>query len=45
MIAIAVVVIALSAGVLLTAVLIHRDAGTVPLPAAPGAAARQPEAA
>lgn len=34
MIAIAVVVIALSAGVILTAVLIHRYAGTVPLPAA-----------
>ena len=45
MIAIAVVVIALSAGVLLTAVLIHRYAGTVPLPAAPGATAQRPEAA
>jgi len=41
MIAIAVVVIALSAGVILTAVLIHRYAGTVPLPAAaPAQAAR-----
>jgi hypothetical protein len=41
MIAIAVVVIALSAGVILTAALIHRYAGTVPLPAAaPAPAAR-----
>jgi glycerol-3-phosphate acyltransferase PlsY len=39
MIAIAVVVLALSAGVILTAVLIHRYAGTVPLPAAAAAAA------
>jgi hypothetical protein len=38
MIAIAVVVLALSAGVILTAVLIHRYAGTVPLPAASAAA-------
>ena len=45
MIAVAVVVLALSAGVILTAVLIHRYAGTVPLPAAAGAAVRRPEAA
>ncbi|MGO4870934.1 MAG: hypothetical protein ACLPGW_10035 [Roseiarcus sp.] len=37
MIAIAVVVFALSAGVILTAVLIHRYAGTVPLPTASSA--------
>jgi len=40
MIAIAVVVLALSAGVILTAVLIHRYAGTVPVPAAAATAPR-----
>jgi hypothetical protein len=42
MIAVAIVVLALSAGVILTAVLIHRYAGTVPVPIAAGAAAQRP---
>jgi hypothetical protein len=42
MIAVLVVALALSAGAILTAVLIHRYAGTVPLPADPSGLNRQP---
>jgi hypothetical protein len=42
MIAVAVVILALSAGVILTAVLIHYYAGTIPLPADPSGLRRQP---
>lgn len=42
MIAVAVVILALSAGIILTAVLIHYYAGTVTLPADPSGLRRQP---